>query len=112
MAHPRAFMLKTIKQLALNQIGRSEQRLVDSPADMPDPNQLQSDHDVDVLDNSREELLAFCRTTNESVMTNQGNVARRITPAQSSGRATVPTVLCDRRQRARQRCAGSVRANE
>jgi len=63
--HPRAFMLKTAKHLALNYTARSEQRLVDSIEDFPDPDQLRSDHSVERQHESREHFLMFCRAVRQ-----------------------------------------------
>ena len=59
--HPRAFMLRTARHLALNFIGRSEHRLVSSAEEFAGWDALASGDCVESEVDSQERFLHFCR---------------------------------------------------
>lgn len=63
--HPRAFMLKTARHLALNFVGRSEQRLVDAAEELEAWDSLASGSCVESEVDSQERFLHFCRAVRE-----------------------------------------------
>jgi RNA polymerase sigma-70 factor (ECF subfamily) len=63
--HPRAFMLQTAKNLALNHLARSDQKLVDSMEDFVDSAVFSGSDGLDVQLDSRERFHAFCRAVRD-----------------------------------------------
>ena len=59
--HPKAFMLKTARHLALNFVGRSEHRLADSAEEYAGWESLASGACVESEVDSQERFLHFCR---------------------------------------------------
>lgn len=59
--HPRAFMFRTAKHIALNHIQRSDQRLVDSFEDFIEPDALMQSESVEAQFESKERFVMFCR---------------------------------------------------
>jgi RNA polymerase sigma-70 factor (ECF subfamily) len=62
---PRAFMLQTARNLALNHLGRSEQKLVDSLEDVTDTQVLPKSDSLEADFETRERFHAFCRAVRE-----------------------------------------------
>jgi RNA polymerase sigma-70 factor (ECF subfamily) len=65
IAHPRAFLLKTAWNLALNHVDRSERRVVDSFEDLPGAESLSDGESVESQLESQERLRLFCRAVRE-----------------------------------------------
>ncbi len=63
--HPRAFMLKTAKHLALNHLQHSDQRLVDSLDEIVDADFAAKTPSLERQFESRERFLMFCRAVRE-----------------------------------------------
>lgn len=63
--HPRAFMLKTARNLALNHVDLSDQRLVDSLDAMVDIDFVARTPSLERQVESRERFLMFCRAVRE-----------------------------------------------
>lgn len=63
--HPRAFMLKTARHLALNLVVRSEHRLVDHAEEVPGWDAMESSANVESEVDSQERFLHFCRAVRE-----------------------------------------------
>jgi len=63
--HPRAFLLKTARNLALNHVDRSEHRLADSFDDLAGEDTLASSESVESQIESQEQMLLFCRAVRE-----------------------------------------------
>ena len=58
--HPRSFMFKTARNLALNHVTRAESRLTDAVEDFPDSNVLPSTEPLESTVEARERFLLFC----------------------------------------------------
>lgn len=65
ITHPRAFLLKTARNLALNHVDRSEHRLAVSLEDVAGESTLISSDSVESHLESQEQLLMFCRAVRE-----------------------------------------------
>lgn len=65
IAHPRAFLLKTAWNLALNHVDRAERRCVDSLEDLPGAESLSDGETVESRLESQERMLLFCRAVRE-----------------------------------------------
>jgi len=63
--YPRAFMLKTARNLALNHVDRSEQRLVDSTEETLGWDALEQTASVEAQVDSQERFRNFCRAVSE-----------------------------------------------
>lgn len=63
--HPRAFMLQTARNLALNHIDRCDQRIVESLEDLVDSTTLPRSNGLDVELETMERFHAFCRAVRE-----------------------------------------------
>ena len=63
--HPRAFMLKTARHLALNFVGRSDQRLVDPVDELSGCDTWDSGTCVESDVDAQERFLHFCRAVRE-----------------------------------------------
>jgi len=63
--YPRAFMLKTARNLALNHIDRSEYRLVDSTEETIGWDALEQSASVEAQVDSQERFRNFCRAVSE-----------------------------------------------
>jgi len=65
IAHPRAFLLKTAWNLALNHVERADRRIVDSLEDLPDAEALSDGETVESQLESQERMLLFCRAVRD-----------------------------------------------
>ncbi len=65
ISHPRAFLLKTAWNLALNHVDRSDRRLVDSFEDLPGAEFLTDGETIESQLESQERMLLFCRAVCE-----------------------------------------------
>lgn len=65
ITHPRAFLLKTAWNLALNHADRADQRFVNSLEDLPGAEWLSNGETVESVLESQERLLLFCRAVRE-----------------------------------------------
>lgn len=63
--HPRAFLLKTAWNLALNHASGADRRLVESLDALPGASALHSVESIEAQAESRERLLLFCRAVRE-----------------------------------------------
>jgi RNA polymerase sigma-70 factor (ECF subfamily) len=63
--HPRAFLLKTAWNLALNHASGADRRLVESLEALPGAGALDSGESIEAQAEARERLLLFCRAVRE-----------------------------------------------
>jgi RNA polymerase sigma factor (sigma-70 family) len=65
ISHPRAFLLKTAWNLALNHVDRADRRFVQSLEDLPGAEALTDGETVESQLEAQERLLIFCRAVRE-----------------------------------------------
>ena len=65
ISHPRAFMLKTATNLALNHVTTARERLTRQLEDLVDPDVYLATPDLESEFESRERFLCFCRAVRE-----------------------------------------------
>jgi RNA polymerase sigma-70 factor (ECF subfamily) len=63
--HPRAFLLKTAWNLALNHVAGAERRLADSLESLPGAGRIASGENLEAQAEAHERLLLFCRAVRE-----------------------------------------------
>lgn len=65
ISHPRAFLLKTAWNLALNHVDRADRRLVESLEDLPGAEALTDGDTIELQLEAQERLMLFCRAVRE-----------------------------------------------